>query len=341
MTNTETLTEIKVLSQEEIDYLSGKILSVKELNKKFSYSNKIFACLDIFDEGISNAVYKSFFKENRINFLENIGIGSHGIVYKVKYNQEEKAVKILNPFFLRTLTPIRMANIRNRFYNEANTLKWLSQFTDDPRLEKIVKVYEYGERSGLAYFISDYIDGQSLKEKLTTASKKENIDYLTQATLGLAFTHKHDIVHLDIKPSNILVDKYGNAKLSDYGIARTGPVDADNSFEGNFAYGALEQEGGLNHCLVSPKTDIYAMGGILYEILSGEQFNIQKIKYIAGFETNPEQINPSDLENSIYCDIAEPFKQIIKDCTQDRIDKRPSAMEFYDRLIEGMKYLNN
>jgi len=137
----------------------------------------------------------------------------------------------------------------------------------------IVTVFDFGEEGGLHYLVMEYIDGENLESLILgkTLSKNDQLEALAQACEGLAYAHDRGVIHRDMKPSNILVTRRGkklHAKLTDFGVAL---VDRSNLTEqgvwmGTVSYMAPEY---LDTGKATPSTDLFAVGVMLYEILTG------------------------------------------------------------------------
>ena len=136
----------------------------------------------------------------------------------------------------------------------------------------VVTVYEFGEDEGLYYMAMEYVEGDGLDSLIRSRpAQTELLELLAQACDGLAYAHEAGIVHRDIKPSNILVSRAGKrpvAKLMDFGVALVGHSDLtqQGNWMGTVNYMAPEY---LDSGKAGPASDIFAMGVILYEIISG------------------------------------------------------------------------
>ena len=137
----------------------------------------------------------------------------------------------------------------------------------------VVTVFEFGEDEGLYYMAMEYVEGEDLEALIRSrqTSMPELMELLAQACEGLGYAHERGIVHRDIKPSNILVSRAGKrpvAKLMDFGVALVGHSDLtqQGNWMGTVNYMAPEY---LDSVKAGPASDIFAMGVILYEIISG------------------------------------------------------------------------
>src|ERR687884_1086775 len=151
-----------------------------------------------------------------------------------------------------------------RFRREAKNAAGLSH-------PNIVSIYDRGEAEGTYYISMEYLDGRSLKELILArgpAPVPVAIDYARQVLAALRVAHRQGLVHRDIKPHNMLVDGEGRLKVTDFGIARSGPsqMTEEGSIIGTAQYLSPEQAQGAP---VTPSSDLYSVGIVLYELLTG------------------------------------------------------------------------
>lgn len=194
--------------------------------------------------------------------LEEIGRGGMANVYRAVQPSigREVAVKILPTHFLQDQTFLE------RFNREVQVIARLQH-------PHILPVYDYGEQEGRPYIVMAYLTGGSLADHIQQADNGMPLDevvrLVSQIAEGLDFAHKEGIIHRDFKPRNVLLDRNGNAYLSDFGIAKVTEITAQltgTGIVGTPAYMAPEmaQPGG-----VSPLVDIYALGVTIYQMLTG------------------------------------------------------------------------
>lgn len=193
-----------------------------------------------------------------------LGRGGMATVYRA-YDprfEREVAVKVLPQELLHSDPQFRL-----RFEREAKIIAQLEH-------SAIVPVYDVGESEGQPYFVMRYMNGGSLSERIKAGvfTIEEAIQILGAIAPALDEAHSKGIVHRDIKPSNILFDKRGNPYISDFGIAKLSQAQAGNvtgsAIIGTPAYMAPEQAQGNE---VDGRADIYALGIILFEMLTGKQ----------------------------------------------------------------------
>lgn len=203
----------------------------------------------------------------QLEILELLGRGGMGAVYKGRQKELDRlvAVKILPPEISGDPA------FAERFTREARALARLSH-------PNIVAVYEFGRTGdGLFYFVMEYVDGVNLRQAILSGgmSPEQALAIVPQICDALQFAHDEGIVHRDIKPENILVDKRGRVKIADFGLAKLlGQAPSDVSLTGTqqvmgtLRYMAPEQLEGSK--AVDHRADIYSLGVVFYELLTGE-----------------------------------------------------------------------
>jgi eukaryotic-like serine/threonine-protein kinase len=192
--------------------------------------------------------------------LGRLGKGGMGDIYKAVQDPLNRivALKVLSPQFGRD------DEFAKRFEIEAKAISLLQH-------QNIVSIYEYGEEDGYRYFAMQFVDGMDLSKYIAEkkeVSVPEIIDFSKQICRGLRYAHANNVVHRDIKPQNILIDKCGIAKLSDFGIAKifSGTDITMTGFTlGTPEYMSPEQALGKN---IDHQTDIYSLGIVMYEMLT-------------------------------------------------------------------------
>jgi eukaryotic-like serine/threonine-protein kinase len=153
-----------------------------------------------------------------------------------------------------------------RFRQEARAVAKLSH-------PNIVSVIDAGEDGGHPYIVFEYVEGETLKQRIKRVGAldpQDAIAYAIEVARGLAVAHGRNLVHRDIKPQNVLIDAEGRAKLTDFGISRQLEQDgmtATGRVLGTTDYVAPEQAMGQK---VDPRTDVYSLGVVLYEMLVGQ-----------------------------------------------------------------------
>lgn len=205
----------------------------------------------------------------QLEILECIGCGGMGAVYKARQPRLDRlvALKILVRDCEETTGDARFAE---RFEREARALARLHH-------PNIVTMYEFGQVEGLPYFIMEYVDGLSLRqlERAGRLGPSAALQIIPQICEALQFAHDEGVVHRDIKPENILLDNKGRVKIADFGIAKilgreAGAVGLTETKQaiGTPHYMAPEQVERPQS--VDHRADIYSLGVVFYELLTGE-----------------------------------------------------------------------
>jgi eukaryotic-like serine/threonine-protein kinase len=200
-----------------------------------------------------------------------IGTGGMGEVYRVRDSRlgRDVALKILPESFAREPERLR------RFEQEARAVAALNH-------PNILAVFDIGQHNGAPFLVSELLEGESLREVLEAGAlpQRKTLDYGVHIAYGLAAAHEKGIIHRDLKPENIFVTKDGRIKILDFGLAKlaqntvddpdgitlTGSHTAAGVVMGTAAYMAPEQVRGE---VTDQRTDIFAFGAVLYEMLSG------------------------------------------------------------------------
>ena len=207
-------------------------------------------------------------KKRIANFeiVSKLGEGSMGSVFKARQRGMDRvvALKLLSPQLAKD------EDFRQRFIKEARAVAKLNH-------PHIVSGIDVGEYNRVYYFAMEFVDGQTLAQRMEACggrlSEKESLESARQTALALEHAHQNGLLHRDVKPENILVDKNGVTKLADLGLVRINRPGEDFSAEKGLAIGtpfyiSPEQAQGLLD--ITPATDIYSLGATLYHILTGE-----------------------------------------------------------------------
>ena len=194
---------------------------------------------------------------------EEIGRGGMGVVYKARQKELDRsvAVKMILDSHLASEDHVR------RFHEEARAAARVEH-------SNIVHIHEVGQWNDQHYFVMEYIKGASLAENVAQGPiAPEQAAVLVQRVAGAVdHLHRQGIVHRDLKPSNILIDEDGEPHVTDFGLAKVfqkgGLSTATGVIVGTPSYMAPEQASG-NSDLLGPKSDVYSLGAILFELLTG------------------------------------------------------------------------
>ena len=200
----------------------------------------------------------------QLEILEYLGRGGMGVVYKARQKSLQRIIA------LKLLAPERVQDSKfaERFAHEARALARLNH-------PSIVTIYDFGQAGGFFYLLMEFVDGVNLRQALQKGrfTPEQALAIVPPVCEALQYAHEHGIVHRDIKPENLLLDRAGRVKIADFGIAKM--LDAEGSNvglaesqpAGTPQYMAPEQ---MAHRGADHRADIYSLGVVLYELLTGE-----------------------------------------------------------------------
>ncbi|MFH0926331.1 MAG: protein kinase, partial [bacterium] len=243
-----------------------------------------------------------------------IGKGGMALVYKGYQTslEREVAIKVLSEELTKDKTFIE------RFNRESLTIAKLNH-------PNIIHVIDKGIYNEVYYFVMEFIEGTDFTQIIYSSklSLIQKLDYVVQICKGLGYAHKNNIIHRDIKPANILVDKEGNARIADFGIAQiiNRGIDSSKLVDNDLIMGTLDYmspEQKLSSGNLTPTTDIYATGVILYEICTGQRPQRE-------FKT-PKELNPP---------LPEKLSEVVVKCLKKNSDDRYQTSDVLkDDLLE-------
>jgi serine/threonine protein kinase len=192
--------------------------------------------------------------------IQEIGRGGMATVYSATQRSMGRtvAVKVLPPHFLHD------PGFLERFEREVEVISQLEH-------PHILPIYDYGEDEGVPFIAMRYLGGGSMAQMVRrgVVEVADLVKPFTQIADALDYAHQQGIVHRDLKPGNIMLDEYGNAYLTDFGIARVMGSDLTGSaIVGTPAYMSPEQANGMP---IDARTDIYALGIVLFELITGRE----------------------------------------------------------------------
>jgi eukaryotic-like serine/threonine-protein kinase len=270
---------------------------------------------------------------DRYKILKVIGGGGMANVYLARdvILDRDVAIKVLRLDFANDESFIK------RFHREAQSATSIAH-------PNIVSIYDVGEQEDIYYIVMEYVPGQTLKQYIQQHAPlpvEKAVDIMTQITSAIAHAHQFGIIHRDLKPQNILIDDNGTVKVTDFGIAialSSTTITQTNSVLGSVHYLSPEQaRGGL----VNKKSDIYSLGIVLFELLtgrvpfSGESAVSIALKHLQTETPSPKRWNPSipqSVENIVLKATAkDPFYRY------DSVEDMQAALETAmspDRLNE-------
>jgi serine/threonine protein kinase/class 3 adenylate cyclase len=263
---------------------------------------------------------------SRYEVLSQVGTGGMGVVYKVRDLETDEivALKILKPEIATDPA------VQENFKRELCLARKITH-------TNVCRIHDFSRSNGTAYASMEFIEGESLQSRLNrvgTLPVSQAFDIAQQICAGLREAHAQGIVHRDLKPANIMVDRSGTVKIMDFGVARliqnTGPMTG--TIVGTPAYMAPEQ---AELKPIGPCTDIYALGLVLYEMITGVQaFQGDTpvaiaLKQIRDYPKRPRNIVPN---------LSHPIEAAILKCLQKDPAKRyQSASELQAALVRAAR----
>src|SRR5689334_6541353 len=261
---------------------------------------------------------------------EEIGRGGQGVVYRARQKSLNRTV---------ALKVIGLGN----WASEAHVKRFRREAEAAARLEHpgIVPIHEVGERDGSCYFSMKFVQGGQLDEVATREPIpiRRAVELIAKVARTVHYAHEHGILHRDIKPGNILLDAKGEPHLTDFGLARL--VETESTMTrtldvlGTPSYMAPEQAVG-NNAAVSSATDVYGLGAVFYQLLTGQPpfaggATYETIKLLLDTEPRPpRQLNPKiDRDLSTIC---------LKCLEKDPKRRYPSALALAEDLERCLKH---
>ncbi|WP_025157648.1 Stk1 family PASTA domain-containing Ser/Thr kinase [Leifsonia aquatica] len=222
------------------------------------------------------------------------------------------------------------STFKSRFVQEARSAARLAH-------PNVVNVFDQGQDSDMAYLVMEYLPGITLRDLLKDYGKltpEQTIDIMEAVLGGLAAAHKAGIVHRDLKPENVLLADDGRIKIGDFGLARAASANTatGQALLGTIAYLSPEL---VTRGVADARSDIYALGIMMFEMLTGEQpFQGEQPMQIAYQHANDAVPAPSSKNPGVPPELDE----LVLWATEKDPDRRPKdAREMLDRLIEAEK----
>ncbi len=224
------------------------------------------------------------------------------------------------------------STFKSRFVQEARSAARLAH-------PNVVNVFDQGQDSDMAYLVMEYLPGITLRDLLKDYGKltpEQTIDIMEAVLSGLAAAHKAGIVHRDLKPENVLLADDGRIKIGDFGLARAASANTatGQALLGTIAYLSPEL---VTRGVADARSDIYALGIMMYEMLTGQQpFQGEQPMQIAYQHANDAVPSPSSKNPAVPAELDE----LVLWATEKDPDRRPrDAREMLDRLLEAEKAL--
>ncbi len=321
-------------------------LKAKESKRKGDASKVTRKKLEVKTQLLPESKIKKARKRiGNFELLKKIGEGGMGAVYLAHQLgiEREIALKILPPDLAKE------SDFQERFFREARAVAKLNH-------PNIVAGIDVGKANGVYYFAMEFVDGESLGQRLQKKGRlpeKDALEYARQVALALQHAHKHGLLHRDVKPDNILIDSTQTAKLADLGLVRTqqdtsqegsdgSSLDEENEdaaltrkgkVVGTPYYISPEQARGKKD--LTPGTDLYSLGATLFHLLAGKHPYPGKTggeimrKHVRDAVPDPREVNPK-----ISAKAAEICMRLMQ---KDPKDRHPSGQALADDLKGALK----
>jgi tetratricopeptide (TPR) repeat protein len=247
----------------------------------------------------------------RYQMVEELGRGGMGVVFRAYDNQlrEEVALKIIKPEIATDKKAVE------RFNNELKLARRIIH-------RNVCRLYELMEHEGTRFISMEYVPGEDLGSFIHRARRLDlgaAVAIAIQVGEGLDEAHRLGVVHRDLKPGNILIDRDGNAKIMDFGIARSlleARITGEGRLIGTPEYISPEQ---LNGEAATPQSDVYALGVILFEMVcgvfpfEGDTARVIALKLQGKLPPDPKTLNPH---------VPDDLAKVILKCLEKKLDRR-------------------
>lgn len=267
---------------------------------------------------------------NRYQIIKKIGSGGMAIVYLAKDLSLDRkvAIKVLRDEYTEDST------FRRHFQKEAVAIARLSH-------NNIVGIYDILTDDETMCLVMEYVEGETLKDKINRDGAipwQQAVKYAIQIANGLEYAHANQIIHKDVKSQNILIDKYDNVKITDFGISQmmnNTTITHNKGVLGSAHYFSPEQARGEK---LSYQTDIYSLGIVLYEMLVGElPFTADNPVSVAlkHIQEKPRSVH------SIMHDVPESLSFIVSKCLEKKPEDRFASMQALCRALSSLSSAKN
>jgi predicted Ser/Thr protein kinase len=270
----------------------------------------------IFDPDASSPRWRSLDLPTTVGdyeLIEEIGRGGMGVVFRARQISLNRTVAV------------KMI-LRGRLASNADLERFLAEALATARLEHkhIVPVYDVGDIEGRPFFSMQFIEGQTLADRVASGPlpQREAAELVAAIARAIGFAHEHGVLHRDLKPSNILISEDGTPLVSDFGLAKQAGAQAELTRSGVLvgtpAYMSPEQAGG-RRALVGPASDIYSLGCVLYFALTGRSpFVADSAMEVVMLVIEQDPTPPRALRPSLDRDL----EMIVIRCLQKPVDLR-------------------
>ena len=261
--------------------------------------------------------------------LEEIARGGMGVVYRAR----QRSLKRIVALNMIQSGPFASPGEMERFQLEAELAANLDH-------TNIVPIYEVGEHDGHHYFSMKLVDGGNLNQEMARLREdpREGARLLATVARAVEYAHKRGFLHCDLKPANILLDLNGEPHVTDFGLAKRvgeSAMTATGAILGTPSYMAPEQASGLRKEL-TPATDVYGLGAILYEVLAGRPpFRSATVMetVVRVLENEPQP--PSQIRDGVPVELERICLRCLEKSPRDRYSSAGELAENLDRFLRG------
>jgi serine/threonine protein kinase len=246
--------------------------------------------------------------------LGKLGSGAMAVVYKAKQLSLDRtvAIKVLPKKF------VQKSDYVERFYKEGRIAAKLNH-------NNIVQAIDVGEVGGLYYFVMEYVEGKTLFDDLSKGkifSEQEALDIIIQLANALAHAHAQGLIHRDVKPKNIMINKEGIVKLADMGLAREASDIKAAKHEQGKAFGTpyyIAPEQIKGEIDIDGRSDIYALGGTLYHMVTGRvPYEASSPSEVMRKHLKEQLVPPDHINTSLSAGISEVIEVMMAKKKEDR-----------------------
>ncbi len=263
--------------------------------------------------------------------IKKLGDGATGVVYKARRTEDDRsvAIKVLYPSVQEDRQYLK------RFFREARTVSQLHH-------ENIIRGIDVGEHDGIYYFVMEFVDGDTLRDLLDREGpfdEEHVLDVARQVARALQHAGDIGLIHRDIKPDNILIDRDGVVKLCDLGLARKTQDEARSLTRtgtslGTPYYMSPEQVTGKEDLDV--RTDIYSLGATLYRILTGEvPFNGNTSGEIMTKHMTEDLVPPRKINPDVSRSLNRVIQKMMEKDPGDRYQTPEELLEDLEQMLSG------
>ena len=304
----------KILQQVRVALIEKKDRLIKNLTPNLALNKNIFKFLP------------------NLDVVTQLGTGSTGIVFQVKKDNANYALKILRSDLAPEMHQLQRGG---QFLSEAKILSTMKH-------PNIVEIYDYGFSDNyMPYILMEYIKGKPLTNIIKNKSVgiKDRIKIFTQMCKAIGFIHKNKILHRDIKPGNIMIADDLSVKLTDFGLAHI--IDTHNSSTENQIVGSpayMSPEAFDKNITVDHHSDIFSLGVLGYELFTGEKpffgNNVHEMRYSI---CNTKPVAPRKINPEIHVEIENILNEMLAKKPKDRFNNLNTIVNSAESLLKPSK----